>query len=236
MSGRCRLQRFVYTRGDVDIFPAGVSDFWEEDSASTFLVLGIAPALLRRAAEDMGLDPDRAGLAPRHQFKDPQIEYIAWALEAERQAGAPSGRLYTESLGLALAAHLVGRYAAASNVPFGLSKPQLRRLTTFIDEHLDEDLSLARLARVARVSASHLKTLFRRSTGIAVHQFVIRRRVERARLLLAQGDLPVSQVALDVGFAHQSHLALWMRRILGTTPTAVMRGQRAADDQAATPR
>jgi AraC family transcriptional regulator len=169
------------------------------------------------------LDPDRAGLEPRHQFRDPQIEHIAWALDAERRAGYPGGLLYTESLGMALAVHLLGRYRAPLGRPRGLSKAQLRRLTAYIENHLDQNLSLARLARVAEVSASHLKTSFRRSTGLPVHEYVVQRRVERAKALLLRGELPASQVALEAGFAHRSHMARWMRRVLGVTPTSVAR-------------
>ena len=98
-------------------------------------MLQLSPSLLRRAAEDMGLDPDRAGLEPRHQFRDPQIEHIAWALDAERRAGYPSGLLYTESLGMALAVHLLGRYTAPAHAcARGLSKPQLRRVTAYIED------------------------------------------------------------------------------------------------------
>ena len=78
---------------------------------------------------------------------------------------------------------------------------------------------------MAGVSVSHLKTLFRRSTGLPVHQYVLRRRVERARLLLERGELPLSQIALEAGFAHQSHMARCMRRLLGTTPAALRRSQ-----------
>ena len=225
--GACRSQRFVDTRGDVDILPAGVSDVCVNDEASTTLVLQFSPSLLSRAAEDMGLDPDRAGLEPRHQLRDPQIEHIAWALDAERKAGYPSGLLYTESLGMALAAHLLGHYAAPLRVRGGLSKPQLRRVMAYIEDHLNQDLSLARLASVAGVSASHFKTLFKRSTGLPVHEYVIQRRVERAKALLLRGGMPASQVALEAGFAHQSHMARWMRRILGVTPTSVVRSSRA---------
>jgi AraC family transcriptional regulator len=227
VQGACRFHRFLYTRGDVDIVPAGTSDVWQEEQSSTSLMLQLSPSLLRRAAEDMGLDPDRAGLEPRHQFRDPQIEHIAWALDAERRAANPSGLLYTESLGLALAVHLLGRYPAPLQSGPGLSRRQLQRLTAYIEEHLDQDLSLAHLAAVAELSASHLKTLFKRSMGLPVHEYVVQRRVERARELLLRGDLPVSQVALEAGFAHQSHMARWMRRILGVTPTAVARGSRA---------
>jgi AraC family transcriptional regulator len=224
--GTCRFQRFHYTRGDIDILPAGASDVWHEDDSSTSLMLQLSPSLLRRAAEDLGADPDGAGLELRHQIRDPQIEHIAWALDAERAAGYPSGLLYTETLGSALAIHLLGRYRAPLRVARGLSKPQLRRITAYIEEFLDQDLSLSRLAEVAGVSASHLKTQFKRSTGLPVHEYVIQRRVERAKALLIRGELPASQIALEAGFAHQSHMARWMRRVLGVSPGFVSRGGR----------
>ncbi|MGH2585125.1 MAG: helix-turn-helix domain-containing protein [Dehalococcoidia bacterium] len=219
----CRSSRFLYAPGDIDIFPAGLSDTWEQEATSTALIVGLSPSLLRRAAEDMGLDPDRAGLEERHHFRDPQIEHIAWALDAERRAGNPGGLLYAESLGTALAVHLLGGYTAALRLRGGLSKTQLRRVTAYIEEHLDQDLSLARLAGVAGVSASHLKTLFRRSTGLPVHEYIVQRRVECAKELLVRGELPASQVALEAGFAHQSHMARCMRRVLGVTPASVAR-------------
>lgn len=77
-----------------------------------------------------------------------------------------------------------------------------------------------------RLSASHFKTVFKRSTGVTAHEYVIRRRVERAKLLLRRGDLAASAIALDAGFAHQGHMARWMRRILGVTPAAIARGAR----------
>jgi AraC family transcriptional regulator len=227
VQGSCRFGSFAYTRGDVDILPAGLADAWEPDGTSSSLILQLSPSLLRRAAEDMGINPDRAGLEPRHQFRDPQIEHIAWAMDAERQAGYANGLLYTDSLGVALAVHLLGRYTAPIRLPRGLSKPQLRRLTDYIEAHIEQELRLASLAGVAGVSASHLKALFKRSTGLPVHEYVMQRRVERARLLLLRGDLPASQVALEAGFAHQSHMARWMRRVLGVTPTSLLRGSRA---------
>ena len=128
---------------------------------------------------------------------------------------------------MALAVHLLGRYTASHRLPRGLSKPQLRRVTTYIEDHLDQNLSLAKLAGVAEVSASHLKTLFRRSTRLPVHAYVVQRRVERAKALLLRGELPASQVALEAGFAHQGLMARQMRRFLGVTPTSVVRSSRA---------
>jgi AraC family transcriptional regulator len=227
--GACSVHRFLYTRGDIDIQPVGYTDKWQEFQPNTSLIVHLSRELMRRAAEELELDPDRAVLEPRHQFRDPQIEHIAWALDADRRATHRNGTLYTESLGLALAIHVLRQYtarcglqpAASSADGRGLSSLQHRRVIAFIEEHLDEDLSIARLAGVAAISASHFKTLFRRTAGVPVHEYVIQRRVERAKTLLTRGDLPASQVALAAGFTHQSHMARAMRRLLGVTPRAI---------------
>lgn len=80
-----------------------------------------------------------------------------------------------------------------------------------------------RLRRRHSQPLRYLKTLFKRSTGVPVHEYVVQRRVERAKVLLMRGELPASQVALQAGFAHQSHMARCMRRVLGVAPTALAR-------------
>ncbi|WAS96768.1 AraC family transcriptional regulator [Nannocystis punicea] len=222
--GRCRHHRFVHTAGEIDVFPAGIADEWHQADASTSLVVSLTPALICRAAEETGRDPAHVEVHSRHQIRDPQIEHIVSALDAERAAGHPGGRLFGESLGLALAVRLLGPIAAPPRPAPGLTPQQLRAVTAYIEEHLDRDLSLATLADVAGISASHLKTLFRRSLGLPVHTYVIHRRVDRARALLLRGRMAASQVALEVGFSHQSHMARCMRRVLGVTPTSLTRG------------
>jgi AraC family transcriptional regulator len=223
LRGACSRHPFLYAPGDVDIYPAGWSDVWQQYDASTSIVVKLSPSLLGRAAEDKGLDAMRVGLEPRHHFRDARIEHIACALEAERRANFQNGVIFSESLGLALAIHLLSHYKASARLPRGLGSAQLRRVTRFIDENLDEDLSLGRLAELVHLSASHFKTVFKRSTGVPVHQYVIQRRVERAKTLLARGTMPLAQVAMAAGFAHQSHMARAMRRLLGVTPKAIAR-------------
>ncbi len=218
-----RTDRRIQRHGDIDIVPSGLPGVWEDEGPSTVLALDLPPALLRSAADGLGLDPDRVDLTPRMQLRDPLIEHIGWALKADLEADHPGGALYAESLGLALAAHLVRRYATTPPTRQALSKPQLRRVLDFIESHLDRDLSLAALAEIAGVSPSHFKTLFRQSLGMPVHQYVVRRRVEQAKSLLLSGELPMSEVALNAGFAHQSHMATCMRRVLGVSPREVRR-------------
>lgn len=216
--------RCVRSRGEINVLPAGIAEDWFEDDASEMIDLRLPALLVRLAAEEMGLDPDRAGIIGRCHVRDVQIEHIAWALAAEHRASCPNGLLYRESLGMALAVHLLAHHRAPA-APRGLSRAQLARVTEYIEAHLGEDVTLLRLARVSGVSASHLRALFKRSIGVPVHEYVIQRRVERARTLLLRGDLPASQVALDAGFSHQSHMARCMRRVLGVTPASVTRSR-----------
>lgn len=222
-SGSCGRDRFRYSRGQVDILPAGATEEWEEWTASTTLALSLPEAMLSEAAAQAGLGAGRTGLEARFQLLDPHIEHVAWALNAEQQAGNPHGAIYTELLGMALAVRLAGAYRAPARPGGGLAAHVLRKVVDYIEANLDQELSLAMLASLADVSVSHFGAQFRKSTGTAVHEYVIRRRIERAAQLLRHTRMPVSQVALAAGFSHQSHLARWMRRLLGATPGEVRR-------------
>jgi len=221
-----KFQRRIQRQGDIDVLPAGIPGVWRDESPVTVLVMRLTPAFLCGVAREMGQDPDLIGLSPRLQWRNAQLEHIAWALKAEHESGYPSGPLYIQALGRAVAAHLLGNAAhdpAQAPRERGLSARQLARVMDYVDAHLDGDVSLPRLAQVAGSGPSHFKALFKRSTGQPVHQYVVRRRVERARALLMQGELPMSQVALEAGFSHQSHMARWVRRLLGVTPKALLR-------------
>jgi AraC family transcriptional regulator len=95
----------------------------------------------------------------------------------------------------------------------------LGRASEYVEEHLGENLSLAALAGAVGLSPYHFARLFRASTGLSPHQYVIRRRVERARLLLASTDRSLASIAQDVGFVSGSHLATHVKRLLGVPPS-----------------
>jgi AraC family transcriptional regulator len=230
----CRHGRALFRgtaiHGDVEIIPWGMPGGWELKQHDVAFVMSLSPALLGRAAEESGVNGAGAGmeLLSRFHTRDLQIEHIAWALKNEMDNGYPCGRVYTDGLALALAAHLVRRHSSLSPhsgcVNGRMPLRKLKEVLLFVDDHLAEDLSLADIARVAGLSLSHLSALFRASVGMPVHQYVLRRKVERAAQLLRGSRLPISQVALESGFAHQSHLALHMRRIMGTTPKKLRSG------------
>jgi AraC family transcriptional regulator len=87
-----------------------------------------------------------------------------------------------------------------------------------VGDNLAEDLTLAEIAREVHMSPYHFSRLFKLSTGFSPHQYIIRQRIERAKALLTNTDLPVSVVAREVGFASPSHFAQQFRRLVGVSP------------------
>lgn len=228
----CRRANKSFTgtavHGDMDIIPCHTPARWVmHDENDMALLLAIPQATLFRVAEECGLNPTRGELLNRFAFRDPELENLCWAIKRELEAGSPSGRFYLDGLALATASRLISHHSTAAKRfkprNEGLQGHRLKQVLAFIEEQLADDLSLDDLAAVAGVSASHMKTLFRRSMGVPVHQYIIERRIERAKSLMAQDHLSMAQIAATAGFAHQSHMARHMRRVTGMAPKAMRR-------------
>jgi AraC family transcriptional regulator len=210
----------VRLHGQFCVVPGGSSTRWTMSQPATSLLLRLAPAHLRATAEEMG--SRTFDLAPAIHIRDPHIERIGWMMQAEDHAAGPGGRLFADSLASALAVRLVALQSPPQAAPSrALPAWRLRHVIEYVDAHLDRDLTLAELAAVAQFSPSHFKALFRQAVGMPVHRFVLERRVERARLRLLEGRHSITEIALDTGFSHPSHMARWMRRILGLSPSQI---------------
>lgn len=221
--------RGVAIHGDVDIIPAGVRSQWILGSRDSALVIGVSQELLSEAAIALAVDPSEVVLVNRFKVRDVKLEHLAWALKAEMDDGFPGGRLYTESIGTAMACQLLREHSTSSprraQLQPGVMAPfRLRRVLSFIEDNLNDDLSLGAIAAASGLSISHCQRAFCRVMGVSVHQYVIRRRVERAKNLLTNARLSLNEVALAAGFAHQSHMALQMRRLLGVSPARIRNG------------
>src|SRR5260370_9449434 len=132
--------------------------------------------------------------------------------------------LYVESLANILGIHLL-RHPSSVKQPslprsVGLDRATLRRVSTYIEEHLAEDLSLSEMAAVAFLSPYHFARLFKASTGFAPHQYVIGRRIERAKLFLSTTNSSLPAIEHAEAFAHEDHLALPFPRLTGLLPSA----------------
>ncbi|NJL39801.1 MAG: helix-turn-helix transcriptional regulator [Leptolyngbyaceae cyanobacterium RM2_2_4] len=103
----------------------------------------------------------------------------------------------------------------------GLTHTQSQEVLNYIQTHLDRDLSLVELAEVINISPTYFASLFRQAMGVSPHQYVIQQRVERAKTMLSKTDLAIADIALQVGFASQSHLTQQFKRLTGMTPKQV---------------
>jgi len=226
----CNERRYsrIQAHGDADVIPAGLDGQWSDEAACTIFSVWIGEAFAQRTVEQLSLNSADAQLRPQFQLRDPRFQYLAWALRAELEAAEASDPLYAESLCTAMVVRLIGGAPALENKRRTLAPKTAARVIEFIEAHLDQRLTLGELAVLAELSVPHFKVLFRETLGTPVHQYVVQRRVERARTLLLQGKLNASQIALDTGFAHQSHMAHWMGRLLGVTPRELVKSNNTA--------
>ena len=102
-----------------------------------------------------------------------------------------------------------------------LTRNQWQQVSNYINTHLDRELSLVEIAQVINISPTYFASLFKHATGISPHQYVIQKRVERAKVLLSKTDLAIANIALQVGFSSQSHLNQQFKRFTGMTPKQV---------------
>ena len=114
--------------------------------------------------------------------------------------------------------------------PIGLTKWRLKRVLTYIDEHICESITLATLAQVAGLSRMYFAAQFRAATGCRPHECVLRKRIERAQQLLLETSEPLVSIALTVGFQSQAHFSTVFKRFAGISPNrwrAANRGARS---------
>jgi AraC family transcriptional regulator len=213
----------VRLHGQFCVVPAGTSTRWTLSRPARSLLLRLTPSLLADTADAMGVGSPHAGLASSIHVRDPQVERIGWMMQAEDHDAYPGGRLFADGLAAALAARLLALQSRKAAPSTGRALPawRLRHVIEYIEANLDKDLTLAELAGVAGFSLSHFKPLFRQAVGMPAHRFVLERRVERARARLLEGAGSLTDIALETGFAHPSHMARCMRRVLGASPSQI---------------
>lgn len=216
------------TAGDVAVTPALVPVTVRWDRPFEAISVLLSSDLLDRVADRAGLETGR--LRPAAMRRDSFVGEVVRTLGEAAESGGGGRELLAESLGTALAVHLLREYddERPPPRPVGLAGEALRRVTDHVETRLDGDLSVASLAAVAGLSPHHFLRRFRASTGTTPRQYVIRRRVERARRLMAEG-CDIAQAAARAGFSGQSHLHHHVRRLLGVTPGDLAR--RAADER-----
>ena len=210
--------------GSISVVPAGIPARCRLSGHRDSLHVFLEPGLVARvAAEAFDLDPARLTVPPLDGLDLPHLRAAMRAVDAELTAGGAGGRLAAESLANVLAVHLIRHVLAPRRPERGrdgaLPRGRLRAVVEYIEEHLDAGPTLEQMAAVARLSPYHFARQFKAATGLPPHQYVIARRVERAKQLLQRrGDLSLAEVAARAGFSDQSQFSHHFKRLVGVTP------------------
>jgi len=209
--------------GDVTITPHGEPKRFQHTGENVVVLLRLAPAFVQEVAGDeYALDPDRLELRENFGTPEPQLVSIGKRLLFEIGAEGPNGRMMVEALTIELVLHLLRHHGAALLPPTvpapKLSRRKLQRAIEYIDFNLREDFSLADVAQTLAMSPGHFAHAFKQTTGLPPHRFVLQRRVERAKSLLLETDLPITEIAHRIGCASPSHFSVMFHRLTGRSP------------------
>jgi AraC family transcriptional regulator len=224
-----RTEYLINRPGAVCVLGPGYVPEMRVGGPSTSIFISLRPWMLAEGASDL-LNGDGARLRNAYSVPDPHFFHIAMALSAEIEQGYPGGRLYGESLATALMTHMLAGYSqrgrAIELCKGGIGSRRLRIVLDYIDENLANDLTLAELGAVVEMSPCRFARVFKAAVGLPPHQFVLRKRIARARDLLEASAAPLAEISGSLGFESQSHFTATFHKLVGTTPALYRNRQR----------
>lgn len=216
----------TFCPGDVVVLPADTSYSIRFKERAEFIIMSIDQLLVDQACRAVD-GRDMRGRPVNWGFRDPFIKEALIGMSTAVNQNRQTDGLYAESLANSLAMHLARngeKIGGHSNVSDrGLSRAQLDKALEFIHSTAQREINLQAMAAAAGLSPFHFSRMFKLSTGLSPHQYVLRRRIELATGLLENRDLEISTIALDLGFADQSHFTMHFKRHHGMGPATYRR-------------
>lgn len=209
--------------------PGEATTAWQHSGHPEILQVYLRQSVYEAAVSEIyGCDSSGAELVPRFAILDPLLEQLAIAISNALRDGSAEDGLYIDTIAQMMAVHLARTHSSRSRpVRILPAKPlagwKMRRVIEFIEDNLEGDLSLQAMAAEVDISPLYLARAFKAAIGQSPHQYVLTRRIERAKELLRNTDLHVVDVALSSGFSSQSHLAHWFIRQVGVSPALYRR-------------
>lgn len=214
----------------VSVIPPGVRCSMHCVRPGDTLVLRLSPRFYaQRARAALG---EETSLAGRFAAFDPFLRAIGNGLLGELHSGSPPTAAYLEALGAVLSVHLARHYGAqapeSNSGPSGLPPHRLMRVQAFVRDHISEVLHVDQMAAQVQMSQYHFARMFKHATGQPPHLYVVMQRVNHAKALLENTDLPLLEVAEQSGFRTQGHFTGVFRLYAGATPRMFRLACRAA--------
>ncbi|MFP3603628.1 helix-turn-helix domain-containing protein [Paraburkholderia sp. SIMBA_053] len=218
------LVRGRVTAGAIQITAPDVPCGAVFDSAADVLHLFVSQQVLGECFEDTFGRPHKGELRiddPK-LVRDPALERLAQALAVSQSDDATLGKLFTDSVSLAIVSRVIARHFTVverkSREASALPPWRLSRAIEYVDAHLSEPIGLADIANSTGLTRMHFASQFRRATGMRPHEYLLRRRIEHAQQLLLNSRHNVLDVALSCGFRSQAHFTTVFKRLVGETP------------------
>jgi AraC family transcriptional regulator len=211
------------------MIPSDRSSTWEvEGDPEVQLVYLRRDTIDELVVDEFDTDPHDVHVEPRLGFDDPVLEPLVVSLLDAARLGVrlPTSGLWADHVVRLIGLELLRRHSNVERRAVSASdmtRTRLHATCDYIEANLTADLSLGGIATAVGVRPHRLARDFRDRTGVALHQYVLGRRVERAARLLRSSDTPIAMIAIECGFADQSHLTTAFRRRVGATPAAYRR-------------
>jgi len=209
--------------GTMTLIPSGHDGRWDIFGSIEVSQVYLPDARLQSVAEPL-TDGKNVELLGRAAIDDPAAARVMELLSREDSMADPSSRLFVEQAIDLLCTQLIRGHSSYGALPVeeprrGLADWQVRKVTAYMRDRLDEEITLDQLAALVSLSRFHFGAAFRLATGRTPHDWLVDERIARARGLLADPRLPVTEIALSVGYQTPSSFAAAFRKVVGMTPS-----------------
>jgi len=216
-----RIFKKTYIDGKIAIYPARMIQKMNWDKKIEFINISLEPQLLVNYVDEC-VDCNNIEILPQFAIEDPVIYGLGLALKRDIESDNRGSLLYAESATTMLAVHILRHYAVKrlifKNFVGGISRSKLKLVIDYINDNLSEKLSLVQLAKLVQISPNHFVRLFKQSTGLTPYQFVLDCRIEKAKQLLKNHKLTITEISHQLGFYDQSRFTNTFRKRVGITP------------------
>jgi AraC family transcriptional regulator len=221
------VQHQTITEKQIVVIPAGQPYRFSWLRGTDLTIARIAPEFLKRVARACGMRA--VEVVGQYGAFDPVLWHLGRELRAELRSHRKLDSTYLQSVATVLTRYLLSTYVTAI-LPLdsgGLPRFKLRRAIEYIHDNMSSDISFRDVAGHVQMSPYHFARMFKQSTGQSPHNYIVRCRIERAKTLLVEARLPISDVAFEVGYKSQSHFTTCFGRLAGVTPAAFRAGNQS---------